>query len=839
MSWKNALTGVTEGTVYAPSSQELTATLDAQLGAIESFLQESESAAKTDPHLTEIRQNAQDAYQQAQSTLSYIGEQDMGQIGAFNALGAVANVSYGLNLIVSPEDSRSIDVINDFTRASNVPMEDKAPKISLEGAGREHQEFARSFYIGTRRGSFEDRTEAFSQESITLSKFAEASLERAKAANDPSYQVDPARSFDALAQSGENGQRMVTLNGFGGDKKISLDPVDQDAIALYGSLDALRKMSPDLLKDIPPDIQHQISETNMNVVARAFSGKYGNDFSIEGSSMERNSISLDNLEPWEAASALVTRSAAMINPLNSFMAHNSSGDLESEFLMPNRAAEYYEQYLTAGLPKNDEEVLATLQGLVTDSNGERIPSADIYAALGMDPQGPDFSKPPLRELEEIDTKFTSLEETVGLLENLVADPTGQNIKDALAAQGLTIDRALMKLKENVGENPFSQDMERDAYQALYDDARIDERVEKLLGVPIENSRQMEYGSSPLMQALSTNFNHFYPPQQGAAIPSAPDGTGQLGAALAQRGGAIILDHHGKADPIEFMRDSLPAIAAQGSAVIMIENATNWSTSNVGGLLLLNQKNNLELYYETGDAAHLDGLRDAETVRLEQLQKNGTLDAAGQADLAERLDRETAFKDLITTAYEDHGIKAQFYGGGLENAVSDNFGYGMRAVTTNFNWHGQIEKAAQGTDQVIILGGGGHFFENESVLRSGEMGLDESFGFPTFAIGDTEGLFKGEYNISPGAGGSWETTSADAVLPPATQHAQMIPEGITFDEFNQYAGDLPLVTDVAAADPALQIEPSIIAAAQAEIAGTGEGAKTPLLTASAPAIASLS
>lgn len=93
--------------------------------------------------------------------------------------------------------------------------------------------------------------------------------------------------------------------------------------------------------------------------------------------------------------------------------------------------------------------------------------------------------------------------------------------------------------------------------------------------------------------------------------------------------------------------------------------------------------------------------------------------------------------------------------------------------------------------------------------------------------------------------SWQTTSQPtqfAQMAPESQMAStptsLAPQGIDFgfnDPTTRYAGDAPVIINASTADPALQIEPSIIAAAQAEITSGESVARAPVFTISNPAI----
>ena len=209
------------------------------------------------------------------------------------------------------------------------------------------------------------------------------------------------------------------------------------------------------------------------------------------------------------------------------------------------------------------EYLARIRELVAESGGEMIPTARLYEAMGKDPAGPDYSKPPARTLSRIENDISRLEERISMLEEVVADPDGKNFQDVLAERDISgasyLESLLLGLKTDIGENPYGAGLPGETYRDMYEAGNFEQRLEAVMGVPMDQSKSMTFENSPLLQALNTNFQTFHPAENNSDVPAMRDGASQLGEALGARGGAVILDNHSQAEPVQFMLDSLPRL----------------------------------------------------------------------------------------------------------------------------------------------------------------------------------------------------------------------------------------------------------------------------------------
>lgn len=753
------------GTEYEASARELVEKTEAQLKAIESFLQDTRQSAASDPRLSAIRSDVEASYNQARSTLDYLGQQDGANLSTFQRMGALASVSQGLNLVVNPDGQGGVTAIGDYQRALDVPNEEEAKALTDPAE--------RQAYIDQRRQTFVGRVDEFTEEARLNARFAEASVEHLKSRADPTYTPDAARSFESIGAEGQAGQRMISLNR-GRDAIVSLDPVDRDALSMYHSLDALKRTVPNSLNGMSPELRSEITEINMNVVARAYAGEYGPRFNLRPGQDRAITVGPESVNSPRMTYNLGTAAGVNYNPLNPFLTHDPTGTVNEASRLPGDALNYYTQFFSEGLTDQRDQAASrntALMELMQRSGGERVPSAEIFTSLGLDPKGPDFAAPPAASARRIEESFSRLEGNVALLEQLVANPTGQDLQKTLADRNMTVDSLLMELKQNVGRNNFMPGIEHDTYQRMVDQANISGRVEALLGVPIEQSQNTRFDTSPVLQAMSRNFEHFHPPPQGQTpVPQTRDGANQLGEALSARGGAVIMDNHVRPESMSFLRASLPEIASRGTARILLENAGSNTGTAAGGLIVLNQQNPLQKFYETGDASHLQSLKSSFTAHLENIAERRALTPAEQVQLGQLRERDAETIRTIEEAYTQYGIKFEFLGGAQEGQVSDNFGLEARGVTSNFGWDRQIRDAAREVDNVIVFGGGGHFTEGLPGHNTGPMVLDESLGFPTFSAGDTQGLFKGDYHVDPGPGERW-TSTPETPAPAAAPSAQ--------------------------------------------------------------------
>lgn len=756
------------GTEYEASSKELVQKVETQLQAIERFLEESRQSAASDPHLGAMRADIEKTYNQARQSLAYLGEEsNTGQISTFQQMGGVASVSQGLLLVVDPSDNRGTTAIKDYERALNVPNEDEAKAITDPDALKA--------YISERRTGFANRVDEYTTEASLNARLSEASTEHLKSRANPAYTPDPARSFEAIAGEGAAGRRMVSLNS-GSGSIVSLDPVDKDALAMYGALDALKRTAPSSLDTMSPELGNEIAEINMNVVGRAHIGKYGDTFKMRPGQDETIQSGPQNVDPRAMVYSVGRTAGVTFNPLDPTMNYNAMGDIIEGSKMPGNTYNHYSQFFSEGMSAQGDHTAqrgTALMELMQRSGGERVPSSEIYQTLGLDPKGPNFSATPASTSRRIEENIRDIDSKVALLEQVVANPTGADIQKTLAERNMTVDSLLVDLKENVGRNPYQGTTDAEAYQKSYDAANIDRRVEALLGVPIDQSQNTRFNSSPALQALSRNFEHFHqtPPNQ-TSVPQTRDGANQLGEALEARGGAIVMDNHLRPEAVNFLRDSLPEIASRGSAKILIENADNTRTVEAGALVVLNQNNPLEQYYATGDASHLQGLKSSYTAHLENIAERRALTPAEQIQLGQLRERDAATISLIEEAYTQHGIKCEFLGGPQEGKVMENYGLEARGVSTDFGWDQQIRAARKEVDHVIVFGGGNHFAEDLSGrVSSGRKLLDESLGYPTFSAGDTQGRFKGNYHVDPGSGDRWVSTPETPAAPKPSPTAE--------------------------------------------------------------------
>lgn len=766
MGWQS-IKDRANGTEYEASARELVEKTEAQLKAIESFLQDTQQSAASDPQLYAIRSNIEASYNQARSTLDYLGQQDGANLSTFQRMGAVASVSQGLSLVVNPDDSQSgVTAIADYQRALDVPNEEEAKALTNPSE--------RQAYIDQRRQTFAARVGEFTEEASLNARFAEASVEHLKSRADSSYTPDPARSFESIGAEGQAGQRMISLNR-GRDAVVSLDPVDRDALSMYGALDALKRTVPNSLNSMSPEQIREITEINMNVVARAYAGEYGPSFNLRPGRDRAILVGPESMNSPRMTYDLGTSAGVNYNPLNPFLTHDATGTVNEASRLPGNAQTYHTQFFSEGLSGQRDQTVArntALIELMQRSGGERVPSSEIYRTLGLDPNGPNFAAPPAGSARQIQESFSRLEGNVALLEQLVANPTGQDFQKALAERNMTVDSLLMELKQEVGRNNFLPGIEHDTYKRMVDQANISGRVEALLGVPIEQSQNTRFETSPVLQAMSRNFEHFHPAPQGQTpVPQTRDGANQLGEALSTRGGAVIMDNHIRPESMSFLRASLPEIASRGTARILLENAGTNPGVSAGGLIVLNQGNPLQKFYETGDASHLQALKSSYTAHLENIAETRALTPAEQAQLGQLRERDAETIRTVEEAYTQYGIKFEFLGGPQEGQVSDNFGLEARGVTSNFGWDRQIREAAKEVDNVIIFGGGGHFTEGLPGHNTGRMVLDESLGYPTFSAGDTQGLFKGNYHVDPGPGERWTSTPQTAAPPSPSPSAE--------------------------------------------------------------------
>lgn len=757
MGWQSVVDRA-KGTEYEASSKEIVQKLETQLQGIESFLRESQQSAATDPHLAAMRSEIETSYNQARSTLDYLGQQDGANLSTFQRMGATASVSRGLEAVHNPESDSYRTAVRQYELAVTAP-DSEAARDAPDPATRQT-------VVDQYRQNLAAQTHAFTDAAIAEMRFTEASVEHLKSRADPSYTPDASRSFESVAAQGSYGENIVKLNKATGGV-VSLEPVDRDALAMYGFLDSLKRTTPNSLDAMSPALRDEIAEINMNVVGRAYAGEYGPNFNLQPGQDNILQVGPGSENAQRLDASLGKAAGVTYNPLDPAARTDAGGDATQDNKMPGNAYSHYTEFVSEGTRGQGDQMAqrnTALMELMQRSGGERVPSAEIYRTLGLDPKGPDFAAPPAGSVSRMQEDLARLEGNVALLEQLVANPTGQDFQKALADRDTTVDGLLMDLKKNVRKNEYPPGIQHDTYQRMLDEANIGGRVEALLGVPIEQSYNTRFNTSPALQAMSRNFEHFHPTPQGQTpVPQTRDGANQLGEALSARHGAVIMDNHVRPESMRFLRDSLPEIASRGTARILLENTDNSRVVNNGAVDMANQQNPLEKFYETGDASHLQALKSSYTAHLENIAERRALSPAEQAQLGQLRERDAETIQTIEEAYTQHGIKFEFLGGGQEGRVSENFGLEARGVTSNFGWDRQIRDAAREVDNVIVFGGGGHFTEGLPGHNTGRMVLDESLGFPTFSAGDTQGLFKGDYHVDPGPGDRW-TSAPNAATP---------------------------------------------------------------------------
>lgn len=769
MSWKNILE-ITQDSDYELPASNVVQSIDARLNAIETFLAETEALAASDPSLDAIRTDIEATYQDTLETLDYIGQQDLGAIGEFHAVGALANISSTLNLIIEPgEPTEGWGPVADFYRAAAVPESEEA--LAIEDPAE------RDAYISERRQAWaEGRMHEMIGSNEASNAFVEASIEHRKAEINPTYTPDPARNLESIAGMNDEGRKMMTLNVYDKEAGVAHDPIDYEALILYKNLEAMdySDATDNAAALLSPELQAHLQETNMNIMARAFSGEYGDKIRVMG--FQDQATNVDSIPAPRAMGIMINRTGTAFNPIRTPIGAMGVSGVEPEFRLENE--DYVRDFLADGFRDNKDNMpqyFENLSELVEQSNGERIPTTDIYAALGKDPAGPDYSLPPAREYSQIQNEISRLEERMTMLEDLVANPTGKNFQDVMAERDIigagSLERLLTGLKDDIGSNDYDNELARNTFQEMYDAGNYQARFEAMLGVPIDESHTMKFDNSPLLQALNTNFQTFHPADANAQdVPQMRDGSTQLGEALTARNGAVILDNHTQAEPLQFLQDSLPEIASRGSTKILLENTVNLNTrTGAMGMVILNQNDPLEDFYETGDPSYLDVLKNGYALQLERIAEVRDLTPEEQSRLDEMHLRDDVERQLIEDAYTQYGIKFEFYGSGIEGVFADEFGMDARLLTTNYGWDEQIRTAGEGVDNVIVLGGGAHFVDNIAGDR-GDMVLDESLGYPTFSLANPDALLRGQgdYNLSPTESGRWVDNNDPLAVQPEQQ-----------------------------------------------------------------------
>lgn len=742
MPWQS-ITEATKDTPYAGSAAQLVAYVESQMAAVQTFL--DETPRPDHPYLLPMYTGIKTAHKQAQEALDYIGEQDMETIDAFHTMGAIAQVGTGLRLLGGKSGGVETTPIPSYERAVGT-LEENSDDLTEDARKK----------LNFRKQNLAERVGEYTKEAALIARASVISLEHEKTRLNPDYA--PRDTYEAMAQESEEGRRLVGRHmRHGEDRKF--DPVDKDAVSTYRALYSLKVTSPETLKALPSERQADIAELNLNTVSRAFAGEYGEQFSLGYTSSSK--VHLASGSPakndMKFGRALYQYAGGMVNPVDvPYGSHNTDGKLMPNVMLPDH--DHYSDFLRSGIPhprrepEAFQEKMAGLRELALERNGQRIPAADIYNKLELDPNGPDFDLPPAMVMRDIQRKFRRLEDTLATLESVADDPAAQNFQEVLAEKDRSLDGLLMQLKEEVGHNPYHGVKAQLAYSNLYEEANIDARVEALLGVPIDRSHEMTFADSPLLQALSKNFETFHPAKPIVSpdnpehnpdfesilargfvppVPQASDGTTQLGQILAARGGAVVVDCHDRIEPVQFLHDSLSEIA-EHAQLIKLENAADWTRQESGAVVLLGQKSMLEKYYESGDPKKLAGMRSGYNTP----------------------ERDALLRETVIKAYEEHGIKFGFFGGHLEQEIMNNFGLDARLITTNFNWDQQLGKTLASGEGIVIFGGGLHFLDQ----KSGSMPLDEFLGMPTVSVAEPDARFKGDYDISK-QGKEWSVDRA--------------------------------------------------------------------------------
>lgn len=105
MSWQS-ITEITEGSQYADAADKVVNRIESQLSALETFLVETEELAATDPNLAKMRADVEALYNDTVSTLEGISQEDLEGAGNFYAVGALSQISTGLQLTIDIPDPR-------------------------------------------------------------------------------------------------------------------------------------------------------------------------------------------------------------------------------------------------------------------------------------------------------------------------------------------------------------------------------------------------------------------------------------------------------------------------------------------------------------------------------------------------------------------------------------------------------------------------------------------------------------------------------------------------------------------------------------------------------------
>ena len=199
------------------------------------------------------------------------------------------------------------------------------------------------------------------------------------------------------------------------------------------------------------------------------------------------------------------------------------------------------------------------------------------------------------------------------------------------------------------------------------------------------------------------------------------------------------------------------------------------------MVFLGQNDPIEEFYESGDPAVLEGLKNGYALRLERIAEIRDLTPEEQSTLDELHVRDELERKLIEEAYTQHGIEFQFFGGGIEGRFADEFGMDARLIASNFGWDEQIRAAGRGVDNVIVWGGGAHFVD-DLVGDRGDMVLDESLGYPTFSLANPGALLRdaGDYNLAPSEGGRWVPNTDPAAVETSAPTPDVSPDNVEPD-----------------------------------------------------------
>jgi len=446
MSWQ-LITENTEGTSAATAAGKVVGQLSSQIEALGQFLAETEEIAASNPHLQKMRSDVEAVYDDATSTLDQISKEDLNGAGNFYSIGALSLVSNGLQLTIEiPDTKEGGGAVANFYRVADIH--------NSEGVLAIEDPSERAAYIEERQSGWANSEvlQSMRDTSYSNNAFALATLDAQRAKNDPSYTPNTDKSFSDVTNMSEKGFRIMSLSVHGeGQEAIATDPIDLDAIMLYRSAEAMNyaDIQANAAVIMPPEMQADVQEINMNVIARALNGEYGDKIEIPGEIDNDNKpINIAEIDPRDAIRALAYRAGVTFNPLYPpYGSLDIYRDPKSHFVMPSE--EHIADYIFGDFTQEQDaypERLERIANLLDAADGQRVSIEDFYVALDKDPSGPDFDLPPLQTMQLIERDIGRLEERISILEKLVKDPTAQNFQDILQDNSTTIETLMLGIR---------------------------------------------------------------------------------------------------------------------------------------------------------------------------------------------------------------------------------------------------------------------------------------------------------------------------------------------------------------------------------------------------------